>query len=296
MSRRICRQEALAGLLAVESDPSRENLARASPTPIAAPDIIDPANGFTWSPSFAPDGTLAFLSNRSGSNALWTQKPDAAPALLFDAGFASLFRAIFSPDGTKLAAVISSPKGLIMKILTVDGASLASFTVPSVGIGTPSWTPDSKAVIVMDLTIFRPIRIDIADPSRRTPIAPPYWDGITMRDNGVFSVRFDKPGVWQIDKGIRLVSAKYPARFIPQLAFLGDDVLIPDFNAAGGARILAQPVAGGADRMLAYAPGAQAEDGSFMSKMAVNPKTGDVIYVAAVSRDTNIDLLTLARH
>ena len=32
------------------------------------------------------------------------------------------------------------------------------------------------------------------------------------------------------------------------------------------------------------------------SGMAVNPKTGDVIYVAAVQSDTNIDLLTLARH
>jgi Tol biopolymer transport system component len=283
------------GLLAVESDPSRENLARASPTPMAAPDIIDPANGFTWSPSFAPDGTLAFLSNRSGTNALWIQRPGAPPALLFDAGFASLFRAIFSPDGTRLAAVISSPKGLVMKILTADGASVASFPVSSVGIGTPTWTSDGKAVIVMDLKIFRPVRIEIADPTHRTPIAPPYWDGIAMRDNGTFSVRFDKPGVWQIDKGIRLISAKYPARFMPQLAFLGDDVLIPDFNAAGGPRILAQPVAGGPYRVLAYAPGAQAQEGTFMSKMAVNPKTGDVIYVAGVSRDSNIDLLTLAR-
>jgi len=30
--------------------------------------------------------------------------------------------------------------------------------------------------------------------------------------------------------------------------------------------------------------------------MAANPKTGEVIYVAAVQSDTNIDLLTLARH
>jgi hypothetical protein len=32
------------------------------------------------------------------------------------------------------------------------------------------------------------------------------------------------------------------------------------------------------------------------SKLAVNPKTGEVIYVAAVQGDTNIDLLTLARY
>jgi Tol biopolymer transport system component len=282
--------------LAVETDPSRENLARASPVQTGQPDIIDPANGMTWSPSFAPDGTLAFLSNRSGTNALWVMKPGAAPVQVFDAGFASLFRAVFSPDGRQLAAVISSAKGVAIKILTTGGASVKSFAATSIGIGTPTWTPDGKAVILMDLQIFRPVRIEVADPSHRTPVAPPYWDAIAIRDNGIFSARFDKPGVWQIDKGIRLISNKYPARFSPQLAFRGDDVLIPDFNASGGPRILAQPVAGGPDRVLGYAPGAQAQDGTFMSKMAVNPKTGEIIYVASVQRDTNIDLLTLTRH
>jgi len=30
--------------------------------------------------------------------------------------------------------------------------------------------------------------------------------------------------------------------------------------------------------------------------MAVNPVNGDIIYVASISHDTNIDLLTLAKH
>jgi Tol biopolymer transport system component len=283
------------GLLAIETDPSRENLARASPLPIAQPDIIDPANGMTWSPSFAPDGTLAFLSNRSGTNALWIRKPGAAPVQVFDAGFAAMFRAVFSPDGSRLAAVMSSATGLTIKILTRNGASTASFAAKALGIGTPTWTPDGKAVILMDLQIFRSVRIEIDDPARRTPVAPPYWAAVAMRDNGTFSARFEKPGVWQIDKGIRLISGKYPAAFMPQLAFRGDDVLIPDFNAAGGPRILAQPVAGGPDRVLGYAPGAQNQEGTFMSKIAVNPRTGEIIYVASVLHDTNIDLLTLAR-
>jgi DNA-binding winged helix-turn-helix (wHTH) protein len=48
------------GLLALESNVIRKNLARASPTPISQPDIIDPANGLTTSPTFAPDGTWLF--------------------------------------------------------------------------------------------------------------------------------------------------------------------------------------------------------------------------------------------
>ena len=95
------------GLLAMETDTSRQNLARAGATPTAQPDIIDPANGKTWSPTFAPDGTLAFLSNRSGTNADLAHEAGAAPSLLYDGGLAPLFRLEFSPDGTKLATAIA---------------------------------------------------------------------------------------------------------------------------------------------------------------------------------------------
>jgi hypothetical protein len=57
------------GLLALETDTSRQNLARTLEKPAAQPDIIGPVNGKTWAPTFAPNGTLAFLSNRSGNNA-----------------------------------------------------------------------------------------------------------------------------------------------------------------------------------------------------------------------------------
>jgi len=48
--------------------------------------------------------------------------------------------------------------------------------------------------------------------------------------------------------------------------------------------------------VLGYAPGASTQFSGQESEMAANPKTGEVIYVAAVKSDTNIDLLTLARH
>ena len=42
-------------------------------------------------------------------------------------------------------------------------------------------------------------------------------------------------------------------------------------------------------------PGAGVRDVGLATRMAVNPKTGEVIYVALVQGDTNIDLLTLAK-
>ena len=112
----------------------------------------------------------------------------------------------------------------------------------------------------------------------------------------MFAARFGKPGIWQMGEKPRLLTAKYPTTWEAPPVLLGDDLLIPDFDAPGGPRILAQPLAGGPDRVLAYAPGAQAQQNGLQSKMAVNPKTGEIIYEAATQSDTNIDLLTLSRH
>jgi len=285
------------GSLAVETDSSRENLSRALAAPATQPDIVEAVNGRTWSPTFAPDGTLAFLSNRSGTNAIWTMKPGTASVMLYDAGLAPLFRIQYSPDGTKLAAAIARADGITMKILTAGGGTMVSFDSPTLGYGHPTWTPDSKEVVLFDRQVLHVVRIAVDNPASRMPIAPaPPWGTVTMRNDGIFIAKFGKDGVWQFGKEPRLISAKYPANFEPPITFKGDDLLVPDFNAPDGPRILAQPVTGGPDRVLAYAPGAQAQDGGLMSKMVANPRTGEIIYVAAVQGDTNIDLLTLARH
>ncbi len=283
------------GLLALETDPRRQNLARASAHPRAQPDIIDPANGASWSPSFAPDGSLAFLSNRSGTNAVWIIKPGGAPSLLYDGGLTPLFRLAFSPDGKYLAMPVALEDGLTVTILTADGATVSSFHSPTFGFGSPTWTPDSKQVIYFDRRLAAYVRVDVTNPARRALAAPPLWGGVILHGGLTYAARPFRPGFWQLDKVPRLVTAKYPHDWAPPPVLLGDDLLVPDFYAAGGPRILAQPLAGGADRILGYAPGAQTQT-RLESGMAVNPKTGDIIYVAAVQGDSNIDLLTLARH
>jgi hypothetical protein len=284
------------GLLALETDTSRQNLARLRPEPAGQPDIVDAVNGKTWAPTFAPDGTLAFLSNRSGNNVVWVVKPGSPPAALLDAGLAPLFRLQFSPDGTRLS-LLTAGKNMNVKILTADGATVASFDRPSVGYGNPTWTADGKAVVLLDIPTKQVVRIAIDDPARPVPFAPaPPWVAFGFHGNRIFAPRADKDGFWEFGKVPRLISSKYPRDFAPPVTFRGDDVLIPDFKAVDGARVWSQPLAGGADRLLGYAPGAEALDRFFESKMAVNPKTGEVIYVASVQGDTNIDLLTLARH
>jgi hypothetical protein len=278
------------GLLALETDTSRKNLARAGARPSAQPDIIEPANGSTTSPTFAPDGTLAFFSNRSGTNALWLMKPGMAPTQLFDGGMTQLAAARFSPDGSRLVLASASSKGYTIKILTANGASVSSFDLPSAGYGLPTWTPDGKEVILYDKSVMHALRIAADNPAQRRPAAASQWVAVAIRANGTFANKVGKPGLWRIDNTERLLNAKYPSYWSPPIAFRGDDVLIPDFAAADGPRILAQPVGGGPDRVVAYAPGARTN-----TTMAVNPKTGEIVYTAAVLRDTNIDLLSLTK-
>lgn len=279
---------ASANVLAMVTDISRVNLARPTASPDLEPDVIDAANGYTWSPSFAPDGTLAFLSNRSGTNAVWIQKPGGTAAQLFDGRFAPLYRVQFSPDGSRLAVATETADMVEIKIMTLDGASLASFTMPSLGLGLPSWTPDGKALLVFDRRDKRVWRIAADNPGKRTPFAPPHWVGIAVRPEGTFATRTDKPGIWRIDGAPHQLTDKYPAYYDPPLAFRGADVLVPEYPGTTP-RLLAHPLSGGADKLVGYMPGAGNDRGS----VAVNPRTGEIIYTATVGRDSNIDLLTL---
>jgi Tol biopolymer transport system component/DNA-binding winged helix-turn-helix (wHTH) protein len=283
------------GRLAAEANVSRKNLARASPTPAQQPDQLDIASGITYSPGFAQDGTMIFLSNRSGANALWIKRPGKSPAMLFDAGGDAPFRASIAPDGRHIAVVnFVLNQELVVRILTADGASSGYFNTSVMPIGFPTWTPDSKALVIFDEKSEGAVRVEIDNPAHRTPVAPPPWMGVTIRDNGTYAILVSKPGVWRIDGGEKLISAKYPRFFPPPLSFRGNDILIPDFGAEGGARFLGQPLSGGPDRVLGYAPGA--EDRRYPSSYAVDPTNGDIIYVASIVSDTNIDLLTLVRH
>jgi hypothetical protein len=175
-----------------------------------------------------------------------------------------------------------------IRIMTAAGATLTSFEMPSLGLGLPSWTPDGKAVIVFDRSCLCTYRISADNPAQRSKFAAPHWVAISIRPQGTFATRADQDGIWRIDGGSKQISAVYPRFFDVPLAFRGDDVLVPD-NESSPPRILAQPLAGGPARPVAYAPGGRG------AAYAVNPKTGEIFYVAVAAHDTNIDLLTLAR-
>lgn len=279
------------GLLAITVDSSRTNLARASVTPLSSPAIIDPANGWTGSPDLAADGTLVFESNRSGHHAIYTMAAGQPPVQIFSQGkdYLEMGSTAWSPDGRYISFVTFRRDAIVVRVINRQGQLISSFETSAVGSGYPTWTYDSKALVMYNKKTLRATRIEIGDPQHRTSVSPPHWFAVTPRKDGVFAAQLEKPGVWQIDRGVRLISPDFPAGH--KIQFYKNDILFADFQPANPT-IIAQPIAGGAPRVFAYAPGASRDvDDDF----AVNPNTGEVIYVVGVVIDANIDLLHLAQ-
>ena len=118
------------GMLAVSVDDGRYNLARARKTPAAEPDIVDAAAGITYWPAFSPDGTLAFVSNRTGESGLWTRKPGREAVELVNAGLKDIERPVWSPDGSRIAFFEVWKGDVTAHVITAQGENVVSFRVP----------------------------------------------------------------------------------------------------------------------------------------------------------------------
>jgi DNA-binding winged helix-turn-helix (wHTH) protein/Tol biopolymer transport system component len=278
------------GMLAVDVADGRFNLARAHTTKLAAPDIVDVAAGVNYWPAFSPDGTLAFVSNRSGETGLWIRKPGREPVELVSAGLTDIARPVWSPDGTRIAYMELWKGTITAHVITAQGENIASFTGPSIGFGMPNWTPDGQHLLIFDRRIFRAVRVDLRNPADREPVEDKFWDGLQYWRGALYSTRGEKPGIWQLDGSPRLITANYPAGRSARLAFIGDDVLMPGRRDGNILQILAQPLKGGEARTAYYAPSADP-----YTPFAVDPLTGDVIYVTEDPVETHIDVLTMAR-
>jgi WD40 repeat protein len=276
------------GLLALDTRNIRNSLAFASPIPRTTADIFDAETGRTRSVAFARDGTLACVSSRSGENGVWITGPGGKPHEILRAGEAYLDGLIWSPDGMYLALVLSRNGNNIVRVITTLGRTIASIPT-QVGQGLPTWTSDSKALVLLDIASSRAVRVEISDPSKRSPVAGNGWLSVAFLNDGLYATRADRPGLWQIDHGIRLITATYPIDYSAPLTILGDKVLVPDFSSKPSDRLFAQPLAGGPSTLIAYAPKVSPD-----SNFAVDPRSGRIVYV---SDETNsvIDVLRLVQ-
>ena len=283
------------GLLAAEYNTVRFNLATLSAG--GEPEIIDPANSSTWSPAFAPDGTLAMGSTRGGEQGVWLLRPGGQSRLLLNVKNAVLCCIAWSPNGAGFTYV-TNDGSLEIRVVTVNGADVAHVKVPGTDVGQPAWMADGRALVfpVRDAGGWRLWRADLSHPDRPASVTGYGWESVRTDGDVLYGVKSSEPGIWRI--GPPAVKLTDGFSIAPQFSNVQEGdwsifrhrIIFTDPAHLDHPRLLWAPVDGGPSRVFAELP-----KSAFGFDFTINPRTGAPVYVEEVIDDTDIELLHLAR-
>ncbi|HEY2447140.1 MAG TPA: winged helix-turn-helix domain-containing protein [Rhizomicrobium sp.] len=281
------------GLLAMELESIETDLALASATAGQPPRIIDQDLSDVQRISYARDGTLAEIADQSGAMGIWLADPGKPLRPLLQirthsaGGFVSTLA--WSPDGSKLAWTNVTGDGFIDRVISRGGAPVAQFSVPAFDVGFPYWSADGTSLqqARRDASGWRVWRTEIARPDESVPVSPYGWQFVQKQGMATYGVKTDSMGVWRMDgKPGRVADGPhgYPWRIA------NDRIVYLDPFDSADTRIMAVPISGGPAVALGYAPGIVSG-----LVVAVDPRTGQVVYVHRNHQDYNIGWIRLER-
>jgi Tol biopolymer transport system component/DNA-binding winged helix-turn-helix (wHTH) protein len=130
------------GNVAVETIRTRANLfafsAAGEPTPITS------ADGNDSEPDIAPDGSIAFGSDVSGSMQLWVKRQGEEPVRLTQLGGSYLYSPKWSPDGRRIAFIGVDQGRNEVFLIDSDGSRLRKLTDDGINKGNLAWGGPSE--------------------------------------------------------------------------------------------------------------------------------------------------------
>ncbi|MDQ2860450.1 MAG: winged helix-turn-helix domain-containing protein [Pseudomonadota bacterium] len=280
------------GLLAAEITSARFNLMRPPAPGQAGPMVADSANGHSWSPAFAPDGTLALASDRTGENAIWLAPPGGVSRSFLSWGAGYVIGLSWSPDGAALAFVRLAGGGIALHVVSRGGRDLATIPVSAVEVGQPAWRADGRSLLfpARDGHGWRLWRADLSRPEKPYPITGVGWIAVRTWGDRLFGVKVGQPGIWRLGPQPNLIVAGFSTRSPDQWTIFKDRIVFADGNYPNPKQLLSAPVAGGRERPFADTPRAMHDQG-----FAIDPRSGQTIYIGVVDFDTDIELFHLVR-
>ena len=277
------------GLLAAEVDTTKINALEAPAAAGAPPLNIDPAKSWTWSPAYSPDGSLAMVSDRSGQEAIWLKGVGAESRRLTQRALGSLGWLDWAPDGRRLAFISRIGDRMALHVIDGFGADLANLPIAAMDVGQPTWSSDGTSLFypARDRRGWRLWRAAATGSGPAVPVSSYGWRAVRASGAALFAVRSDRAGIWRLGETPRLITAELPVDKPEDWTIFRQELV---FAREGDERLFAASVNGGRSHPFANIPGAES-DGNF----TIDPRTGRVVYVAAVELSYEIELFRLAR-
>ncbi len=278
-----------SGEVALETDSARTNLAR-----LGAQDEIAPANSSDWSPDFAMDGSVAFISNRGGGKAVWMMRPGQAPAQITTLDFDHVFGVRWSPDARRIAFAAARGGAAGLYVANAEGLGVVRLNAAGLDFGAPAWSADGASLIAPARQAggWRLVRASL-DPGAPARVVSDFgWVSVRNAPEGLLGVRSDAAGVWRLQPDGRrtLVMTGVTSANPDDWTVHRGRIIFLKRSARSQGEIYSQPLAGGPARLLGKVDRISAEPG-----LAVDPASGVPVYPRIVTEDSDIGLMTLRK-
>jgi Tol biopolymer transport system component/DNA-binding winged helix-turn-helix (wHTH) protein len=283
---------ARGGLLAADYLTGRTNVVRAPCPKDKSPIIVDPANRDTWSPAYAPDGTLAMVSTRAGDAGIWLMRPGERARMLLNFKDDIPVALSWSPNGGELAFITLGAVDTV-RVIDAAGESVARVPLPGTKSGAPVWSGDGRSLIfpVRDSGGWRLWRADLGRQGAPYPITGYGWAGVRTSGGALYAAGRggDRTGIWRLDPSPVKITELSPD-LADAWAIFKDRIVLPDDADPKHPSLVSIPLSGGPRRPFANLPGG-GDDWDY----TIDPRSGTPVYTAAIGADRDIELFHLAR-
>lgn len=271
--------------LAVELPRGRGNLAAIDPSGEVR--AVTNTTGYDWDQVIAPDGAVAYVSDRGGSSEIWVTTPDGRSVRLTSIMGSYVNTPAWSPDGRTIAFV--AVKGRRSEIYTVDrdGSRLRAVTDDGIDKLDPAYSPAGDRLTYVERTAagYRLMQLDLTPGAKPQPMAGGAgWRVLRAGPDGrLYGQKFGDDLILPVNATDRLPEIR-PSNY--DCWVVGTDGIYVGRAPRGQIPSLWLHPWNGAPRKLADLPG-------FDGSLAVDAK-GQVLFSRVVGNEIDLGLVDLS--